>query len=65
MQHGGKSTQSLAKLISIIRAPSENAGMYFETIYPVTLENLLHWTNLNAFSTIIFKHGIHGNQDFS
>ena len=32
--------------------------------YRVTLESLVHKTNLNAFSIIIFRHGIHGNQVF-
>ena len=31
MAHGSKSTQSLAEMISMIRAPSENACMHFKT----------------------------------
>ena len=31
LPHSGKSTQLLAEMISMIRAPSENASMHFET----------------------------------
>ena len=34
-QQGGKSTQSLSKLISIFRAPSENACIHLKTRGPL------------------------------
>ena len=40
------------------------AAQPFGIAYPVTLQSLVHLTNLNAFSIIIFKHGIRGNQVF-
>ena len=38
------------------------AAQPFGIAYSVTVESLVHETNLNAFSILIFKHGIHINQ---
>ena len=35
MPHNGKCTESLAEMLSMIRAPSENACMHFETRAPL------------------------------